>query len=339
VPDAADNHTPDDAARRLARQLGTVREQGDRLSDVSWADDAFVEAVREAVKARDADRQVAPTAAQSARMWRAIEAEIEPAPSLATRLQGHLNAARRAWGGRPILRWATAAAVLLIGGVVLWMLLWTSGPEPVAVAEGETVTYTTPGDATVRLRPHSALYRVPVDSARRYRLRGEAHFSVPSRPPTRAFEVQTDEATVRVLGTRFVVRAWTDSTEVYLEEGRVQVTAKARTRRSRLTLNAGQRAAVSPDGRIAPPAPAPRSRYLGWLDRTLTFEQRPLRSLVAELEYHYDLTLRVPERLLDQTLTGQIPLDDREQSLHDLAVVLGGRFDRIDDDTYRFVAP
>jgi transmembrane sensor len=179
---------------------------------------------------------------------------------------------------------------------------------------------------------------VPADTTRRYRLRGEARFTVPSRADERAFEVETDEARIRVLGTRFVVRTWNEGTEVYLEEGTVQLAPRVQ-RASPRRLEVGQRAAVSPSGRVMPPAPASPSLYTGWLTQTLTFEERPLRDIVDELEHHYDLTIRMPASLRGQTLTGQIPLDDQQQSLHDLAVVLGGRFERIDDDTYRFVGP
>lgn len=329
--------TPEDPARRLARQLGNVRDQEGSLEGASWADERLVDALRETIAGRDADRKVRPAAPQSARMWRAIEAEMEPAPSpsLAARLSARLTAV---WQGlaRPAVRRAAVAAVVLAAMAVAWGLLRPSGPERVAVAGERMQTYVTPGSTTVRLRPHSALFRVPTDTVSRYRLRGEAYFAVPPRTDTLPFEVQTDDARVRVLGTRFVVRTWGTGTEVYLEEGRLRM--RAQVPQSSLRLSPGQRASVSPEGRVTAPTAAPRSLYLGWLDRTLNFERRPLRKIVEELEYHYDLAIQIPERLSSQTLTGQIPLGDRAQSLHDLAVVLGGRFERTDDDTYRFVA-
>ncbi len=338
MPRSSEDDTPEDPARRLARQIGAVRAEGAPLEDASWADEALVAALRETIAERDADRQVGPTASQSDRMWQAIEAEMEPAssPSPARRLRPRPSTAWRMLTQPPVRRWA-AAVVLLVGAVAAWFVLRPAGPERVAVAEERMRTYTTPGNATVQLRPHSALYRVPVDTVTRYRLRGEAYFAVPARTDATGFEVQTDDARVRVLGTRFAVRTWTGSTEVYLEEGTVRMTARNRAG-SALRLGAGQRASVSPDGRVTSPTKARRSVYAGWLDRTLRFERRSLQHIVEELEYHYDLTIRIPERLRRQTLSGQVSLDDRAQSLHDLAVVLGGRFERIDDDTYRFVA-
>lgn len=338
MPHASEDIPPEDPADRLARRLGAVRAEGRSLEDPSWADEALVAGLREAIAERDADRQVGPTASQSDRMWKAIETEMEPAPppSPVRRLRTRLAAAWQTITRPPARQWA-AAIVLLVGLVAAWFWLWPAGPERVAVAEDRIRTYTTPGNATVQLRPHSVLSRVPVDTVTRYRLRGEAYFTVPSRTDTTAFEVRTDDARIRVLGTRFAVRTWTDSTEVYLEEGTVQITAQARTAAS-LRLAAKQRASVSPDGRVPPPTEARRSVYASWLDQTLRFERRSLQKIVRELEYHYDLTIRLPERLRRQTLSGQISLSDRTQSLRDLAVVLGGRFEQTNDDTYRFVA-
>jgi transmembrane sensor len=317
--------------------LGKVRDQEGSLEDATWADERLVDALRETIAERDANRDVQPTAAQSARMWRAIETEMEPAPSpsLAAGLSARLTAVWQSLA-RPAARRAAVAAVVLAAMAAALVLLPPTGPERVAVAGTRMQTYVTPGSTTVRLRPHSALYRVPTDTASRYRLRGEAYFAVPPRTDTPPFEVRTDDARVRVLGTRFVVRTWGAGTEVYLEEGRLRMTAQAP--RPSLRLTSGQRASVSPEGRVTSPTAAPRSLYLGWLDRTLNFERRPLRKIVDELEHHYYLAIRIPERLASQTLTGQISLGDRAQSLHDLAVVLGGRFERIDDDSYRFVA-
>lgn len=334
---SSDESLPEDPARRLARQLGTVRDQEGTPEDASWADERLVDALRETITERDANREVQPTAAQSARIWNAIEAEMEPvpSPSLAARLSTRLAAV---WQGlaQPAVRRAAVAAVVLAAMAVAWVLLRPSSPERVAMAGARMQTYVTPGSTTVRLRPRSALYRMPVDTVTRYRLRGEAYFMVPSRGDTTAFEVQTDDARVRVLGTRFAVRTWGAGTEVYLEKGRLRMMAQVP--RSSLQLTPGQQASVSPEGRITSPTAATQSLYLGWLDQTLNFERRPLRKIVEELEYHYDLAIQIPERLASQTLTGQIPLGDRAQSLHDLAVVLGGRFERTDDDSYRFVA-
>ncbi len=266
-------------------------------------------------------------------MWAGIEDEMSSArpPQPTQRLREWLRGVGQ--GVASPVRWATAGAVLLLGMVLAW---WTLRPAgPVATAEDTIQTYVTPSQDTVRLRPHSTLTRLPTDSLTRYRLTGEAHFSV-SRRTDQPVEVITPEARVRVAGTRFVVRDWGDSTEVYLSEGSVRVSAAEQAGPAR-RLQAGQRIAVAPDGGLSEPQPEPPSAYLSWMNHVLVFERRPVRRVLAELEYHYGITLQVPTPLQDQTLTGQIPLGNRTQSLEDLGVVLGGRFQRTNANTYRFV--
>jgi transmembrane sensor len=310
------------------------------LRKADWADDELVAALRQAVAQRDAARQVEPTAAQSDRMWAAIEEEIEPAPTPTVSWAARLKSAWRALVRPPARRWV-AAALVLVGLMAAWFFVAPSGPERVARAEAEIQTYVTPGSTTVQLRPHSTLYRVPGDTVVAYRLDGEAYFAVASGRD-RPFEVVTDEARVRVLGTRFNVRSWGAGTEVFLDEGTVQLSGRTSAARSAQTpvvrrLAPGQQATAFADGRVSRPASARRLTQVGWLRQTLVLDQRPLREVVAELEQHYAIQVTIPGRLADQTLSGRVALDDRAQSLRDLAVVLGGRFDRVSERTYRFV--
>jgi ferric-dicitrate binding protein FerR (iron transport regulator) len=326
--------SPEEPDRQRAAQLRRLRARGASLDQHDWSTDPLVEALRATVTARARRRDVSPTTAQSARMWANIEAEMSPAQS--PRTTRTLRAWLRRVGRAAVAsskQWAIAGAVLLLGMITAWWMLRPTAP--VVRAEDTIQTYVTPAQDTVRLRPHSTLTRLPADSVLRYRLTGEAYFSVAS-PSPRPVDVVTDDARARVVGTRFVVRSWGDSTEVYLSEGTLRVSGAEGEGQAR-RLQAGQQVAVAPDGRISQPHPEPRPLYLSWLDGALVFERRPVSRILAELEYHYGLTLRVPERLRDQTLTGRIPLDTQVESLNDLGAVLGGHFQRTDANTYRFV--
>ncbi|MGI9174699.1 MAG: FecR family protein, partial [Rhodothermales bacterium] len=132
---------------------------------------------------------------------------------------------------RPSLRliWAIgslAALALLIG------LGWWMRPVSVTVPPGQTLTVELPDGSDVQLNSGSRLAyrrgfaRWPfVPSAQRLvSLQGEAFFEV--QPGGRPFVVETFNAHVEVLGTRFNVRAWlesrTSATRVTLAEGKVR---------------------------------------------------------------------------------------------------------------------
>lgn len=272
-------------------------------------------------------RAFEPTAEQSERMWMRIAREVDASSAPPRARIFHLH------------RWQAAAAVaaaVLLGGLLLFLLTRSPEAELLAEAGTTTLTHTTDDGSTVTLRPHSALYSIEAgeEGATRYRLEGEGLFDV-ARNEERAVEVEAREGLVTVLGTRFSVKTWREDVEVVLFEGSVRF-EHVPTGRD-LVLAPGQRAGLSAGGQFEETALETPELDLGWLDSELVFEERPLSEVLAELEYHHGIEIDVPEEVQNQTLTGRILLDDPQQSLDDLGLVMGGRFERVDDRTYRFV--
>lgn len=306
----------------LAARIGVLREQGQPLDASELTEDAVVRAL---LRYRDA-QDVAPQPEQSARMWAAIEAETAEAHGAEAKETATIFALPSAF------RWAVAASVA-IAAVVAWLVL-TGAPEPVQVAAASTSieTYTAPDGSTIRLRPHSTLYRIEIDGARRYQLAGEAFFDVTTRPEP--FIVEAGALRVEVLGTRFTTHTW-GQPAVYLQEGRVQVSTGRGG--ERVTLQPGQRSALTADGTLTPPTEADSVAALDWLRQEIAFQSEPAASVVAELEQHFDVTIALPDDVAREPLSGRIALEAPAQSLSDLGLVLGGRFERVGDGTYRFV--
>mgnify|MGYP006275232529 CR=1 FL=1 len=328
-----------DPNRRLAQRIGNALDRGDAI-DAVLPDDDLGRAVR---AYRQQARGPAPSEAASARMWAAIEAEMD-APASAAQDPSAPNAPAADRTPDAVLtrivrigtarRWAVAAALLVAVGLAWMWLQAPAGPNVVARATATMVTYTAPDGSTVRLRPHSTLTRLDDTDALRFRLDGEAVFAVEPRPEGSPFVVDAGDGRVRVLGTCFLVRTWTPQPEVFLSEGRV---AWSHTRSGQsVVLDPGQQGTLTDAGSVTARAADP-SRPLAWLERELVLEQRPVRSVVAELEQHFAITVQVPDSVVAQTVSGRILLDDAASSLQDLGVVLGGRFEALDDRTYRFV--
>jgi transmembrane sensor len=229
--------------------------------------------------------------------------------------------------------WVWTMGLLVALALSVVALQRPAPPALVAHAADALATYTTEGGSVVRLRPHSTLYRVAApDGRERYRVEGEAYFDV--RPDAaRAFEVEVGAGVVRGRSTRFTVRTWSTSPEVFLEKGRATFAAGA----ARVTLAPGQRSAVAVGGSgVTEPQAASADAALDWLARVVRFEQQPVRDVVAEVAHHYALRLDVPPRLAAQTRSGRVLLDDRAQALADLGAVLGGRFEPTGPGAYRF---
>ena len=328
MPD--DTMLPDDdrdllLARRLAEQLEEHAPLDHAGEDETGEDASFFRALL-SFKSAQQDAHPMPADA-SQRVWAILEQRIaqdQPAPES--------RPALRLIRSLPARTWMAAAASVVLLGLVGW-LLWSSAPTPVLLASAETdlVTYTAPDGSVVRLRPHSHLYALDEDDAR-YRLVGEGFFDV-IKNEARTFKVEANEAQITVLGTRFNVSTWGNETAVFLAEGRVRFEHAG----SAVVLEPGQRSLLTATSTLADPASADSAEYLDWLNGELNFAQRPLHRVLEELAYHFAVTLDVPEPMRQETVTGRLFLQDKEQSIADLAGLLEGRFVQVDDETYRFV--
>lgn len=303
-----DDRLPDsDRDLRLARRLeaGEAPDGSDPLHD--------------ALAALRPEADVAPEA--SARLWGRIAARTAPrrAPD---------RAPARGLRRVPMRTWALAASVVVAVGLGVW--LWSPAPTLVAAAEGEVVRVALGDGSEVALRPHSRL--VHLGEGRAYRLEGEALFAVAS-DPQRPFTVEADGATVRVLGTRFVVSTWGTQTDVFVEEGRVEVSGD----RTAVVLGAGEAASVVGGRTTTVPDPAPEAAT-DWLRGEAAFDRVALLRVADEIGQHFGVVIRLPEAVRGQTVSGVLSLDSEAEALDGLGRILGGRFVP-EAGGYRYAAP
>ncbi|WP_412069675.1 FecR family protein [Rubrivirga sp. IMCC43871] len=293
----------DDPDGRLARRLD-AGEPPDGTDPLHAALDA----------ARPDDAAVDP--ARSARLWTRVDGEIgdrTDRPAL------RLVRSRPTWSV-----WAAAAMVLVAVG--LW---WTAqGPEVVAVAGAEVVTWTAPDGSSIVLRPHTELARL---GARAYRVEGEAFFAV-AHDPSRPFTVAAGGASVRVLGTRFDVSTWGGRTDVFVEEGRVRVSGAGEA----VDLAAGTGATATRAG-VAVRPDVRADAALDWRRGEAVFERETARRVADELGQHFGIAVALPTAVAGQTISGALDLGSPPDALDALGRILGGRFVP-DGDGVRFVA-
>ncbi len=325
----------DDRDLRLARRLGERLAEG-RISEPSAvSSDEEEAALFEALMRFRAEtaEEVAPEVSE--RVWAKVMRRIEGERGR-VRERRPLRLVRPSFPAmRPVWPWAAVAATVLVLVAVGWWLARPSAPAPVAVAGAEAVRFVAADGSTVTLRPHSRLYAVRADETEmRYRLEGEAFFDVTPNP-ARTFAVEAGQGVVSVLGTRFDVSTWGMATTVYLEAGRVRFERPATG--EAVVLEPGERSTITPRGALLVPEPAPADEYLDWLRGEMTFTQRPLSLILAELAHHYGIAFDVPPSVAHETLTGRILLGPPEQTLRDLGVVMGGRFEKAGEHLYRFV--
>ena len=142
------------------------------------------------------------------------------------RLSARIAAPGRTRAGVPWLRLAASIAVFFVGGLGAWNAV----PASVEAGLGDRAEVVLPGGSRVELNAGSSLrwargfsWLPGLDRAERVvHLEGEAFFDVVQ--DGRPFRVETSDAQVAVLGTRFNVRARPgEGTSVTVDEGSVEV--------------------------------------------------------------------------------------------------------------------
>jgi ferric-dicitrate binding protein FerR (iron transport regulator) len=224
-------------------------------------------------------------------------------------------------------------------------------PAPEAPNESSTQTITTERaeQAQIRLADGTRVHlnaeseiQYPgrfSEDQRTVRLTGEAYFEVEA-DTVRPFVVTTETATVRVLGTAFMVDAYADSarTHVAVRHGRVTLapdrSASSAAERAaktveELVISAGQWGVVDLSGQMLRRRSADVAHHFGWLNNQLVFRAAPLRSVARRLERWYDVEVRiVSSRLAERRLTATFSDEPLDEVLHALALSLNARYQR-----------
>jgi ferric-dicitrate binding protein FerR (iron transport regulator) len=231
---------------------------------------------------------------------------------------------------RPWLKAAAVVGALFIGGGALWSAV----PASFEAQLGERARVVLPGGSVVDLNAGSTLrwargfaWIPGVPRAERVvHLEGEGYFEVTT--DGRPFQVETADARVRVLGTRFNVRVRPgEGTSVTVDEGSVEVHDDA-AQSGPVVLVAGQRV-IAGSGTLAIEQVDP-TRDGSWRAGGFAVTDAPLSAVLDELERRF--SVRLEPRGLDPVAvrqhlslyySGPVRL---EGVLDDIATALGLRY-------------
>ncbi len=235
---------------------------------------------------------------------------------------------------RHVLRGLAAAAVLLLGVGIGWgsgQRVHQNAPGGrtvmVSLADGSRV-WLTPGSTLSHPR-RWALLRSPglawlAPDVRHVALRGDAFFAVAR--DGRPFSVATGDAEVRVLGTRFMLRAaqGDHGTRVQVEEGRVAVVHAS----SRVELAAGDAAHVK--GTAITPYRVPTGRVAVAAQGGMAAIDEPLGEVFDALSRRYGVQIERSPRVNLASLVSFVFPDepDMETVLGDLCAAQGLTYTR-----------
>lgn len=263
------------------------------------------------------------------RLLTRVESEGRPvtmrAASRPNRRAGQKGRGAEARAHRRWVGWAALAAAVLVGGLGFF---WWLQPVTQAARPGEHLTVTLPDGSQVELNSGSRLqYARRFGDVRSVQLTGEAFFDVMGED--RPFVVETFNAQVRVLGTRFGVRAWPggldDGTTVALEHGRVVVAPIQRPDQA-VEMKPGETRRVS--ARSASPRVLTEVSVddaTAWRRGDLVFKNQTLGVVLDDVGRRYAVDIEVhPQRLARTRLNLALRQpESAEAVIHDLALALG----------------
>ncbi len=185
--------------------------------------------------------------------------------------------------------WAFAAAglclTIVLGVLVGWFMLMQ--PARFESAFGEQRSIPLQDGSRVTLNTAS---KIAVDLESKHRvvhlLRGEALFEV-AHDPARPFDVVTDHAVVRAVGTQFDVYQQPGQTVVTVLEGRVAVFAGSDASAAQATpvsmLGASERLVITREGATTLEQGVDGAAATSWTRNQLIFVRRPLGAIADEL--------------------------------------------------------
>lgn len=263
-------------------------------------------------------------------LWTAPAA---PVPAFDTeaaldRLHGRLPPPPAA--GRPPARlWAglAVAASILLVLLGTWWLWPVASPPPVwtqiaQVGEGPQML-TLPDGSRLLLNQGATLAYHFTPDIRQLRLTGEAYFDV-APESQRPFEVVAGAASIRVLGTAFVVRVSSEAVRAEVQEGRVVMSNLAG---DSLHLRPQQAAQLDSGGLRR--RPAHLATALAWATGELVFHDQPLDLIVAKLGHWYGQEIRLARPALGRCrLTGNFAGQPLAEALDLLQLALDLRIAR-----------
>ncbi|PHN02906.1 FecR family protein [Flavilitoribacter nigricans] len=214
---------------------------------------------------------------------------------------------------RRLLQVASAAVFLLLVGTLTW--LWVGAEDMVVTqtAFAEQKTIALPDGSTVKLNANSSIqYHENWDDrqSRQVWLEGEAYFEVEKKLETgQKFEVITEYLTVEVLGTTFNVNARDATTEVFLEEGKINLDLEEQAEDILMEpgelLTYTQATGTSTKKRIENEAPA------SWKDGTAILRDALLKDIIQKIHELYEVKVVVEDQSdLEREFTIFLPVDD-----------------------------
>lgn len=205
---------------------------------------------------------------------------------------------------RRVLPWVSGVAAAAAAVILCVFLIRDNEQQIQLMANAEVQEFLLPDGTEVTLAPGSKL-TYSKKSPRQTQLEGKAYFEV-TRDEAVPFEITSDGAFVRVLGTKFMVDASSSVKEVYVTEGKVLFAESSDAEGVILTKD--MLATLSQSDAVPVIAIEPDVNSIAWQRGSFIFDKTPLREVLETLSEHYKVAFSATD--LDKQLSGEFYTED-----------------------------
>lgn len=232
----------------------------------------------------------------------------------------------------PVRRTLQFASVFLVLAVAAWSfkllhhrLIAPQADYQVVTVENGQRTHLNLSDGThIVLDAGSRLeYPLRFSHSREVFLRGEAYFEV-THNQDKPFCVHANHATIRVLGTRFNVRAWKENpaVAVTVSEGRVALSSLDESAQKTVIIPKGYYSSLTEEGLPTTPIPVDVESNLRWRYNEIRFKDASVGEVMAQLQRWYDYQFDVDDSsILKQRMTVHIQMTNIDDVLELMSIL------------------
>lgn len=314
------NNDPD---LQLARRIGSLRQS---KTDADKAEDPLLQTLFQykEQRSRQGEGQIDYNRQD---LWEKISIETQPTE------EAKIYQLDRS-GTKSATKTVLAAAASILIAAFIGIYYYSMQPEVIASSTGSIQTVALEDGSKVTLRPHSTIYALSGTAEElNYEIQGEAYFEV-NQNAERTFSVKAGNGKVSVLGTKFNLSTWGSQVQVFLEEGTISFENIETD--SSVTLNPGESAEIDAGKTIITDI-ADVTEFTDWMNRELIFNNKTARYIFNEMEQEFSIIISAPDSIQNTELSGELSLEDAEQSLKDLSLVLNGQFVSEGNNRFKFV--
>lgn len=174
-----------------------------------------------------------------------------------------------------------------------------------------------------------------VQGRHKVQLQGEAFFKV-RKDKSKPFIVETNNSSIKVLGTSFNVKAYPDEKieETVLAEGSISLNPGKTVLGKDILLKPEQRVVIGADHSYSI-SKVNAHDYTSWIEGLFVFNDEPLPSVLKRISRFYNLKIKWIDDAENRKISGKLDLkDDYQRVLNALALISDGAYTEKDETIY-----